>query len=125
MRRKLFSWTARASPQRVEGRILPPAGEPVTPLRKTRTPLLTPLIFHQLQVPLTCIEPRIFHRLFLILVMRNGPPPLCVTGPPVAPPTRDPVHHALQRGPALVGPAARKPFGRTSSRTEDRRQARG
>ena len=28
------------------GGFLPPAGEPVTPPPKTRTPLLTPLVFH-------------------------------------------------------------------------------
>jgi hypothetical protein len=35
------------------------------PLRKTRTPLLTPLVFHQPQVPLTCVEPCIFRPRFL------------------------------------------------------------
>ena len=43
-------------------------------------PLLTPLVFHQLQVPLTCIEPCIFRPPVRPSVMRNGPLPLCVTG---------------------------------------------
>src|SRR5262245_20847753 len=48
-----------------------------------------------------------------------GPPPK-KTRTPLLPPL--PPH---QRGLALLEPVARKPSGRTSSRTEDRRQARG
>ena len=55
--------------------LTPPPGEPETPLRKTRTPLLTPLVFHQLQVPLTASN-----RAFSTLVFD---PPLCVTAPPL------------------------------------------
>jgi hypothetical protein len=42
----------RASSQGGGGADLTPLGEALTP-RKTRTPLLTPLVFHQLEVPLT------------------------------------------------------------------------
>jgi hypothetical protein len=43
--------------------LTPPLGEALTP-PENRTPLLTPLVFHQLEVPLTCIEPCIFRPRF-------------------------------------------------------------
>jgi hypothetical protein len=52
----------------------PLAGGSDDPPSKTRTPPPTPLVFHQLQVPLTCIEPCIFRPRFF-------DPPLCVTAP--------------------------------------------
>jgi hypothetical protein len=43
----------------------PRQGGAMTPPSKTRTPPPTPLVFHQLQVPLTCIQRAFFALAFL------------------------------------------------------------
>ena len=73
----------RASSRGVGGGSYPPHGKRWPP-RKTRTPLLTPLVFHPLQVPLTCIEPCIFRPPVRPSVMRNGPPTVMRNGPAFA-----------------------------------------
>jgi hypothetical protein len=51
----------------------PRQGGAMTPLRKLRTPPPTPLVFHQLQVPLTCIQRAFFALVFEVALHVTAP----------------------------------------------------